>query len=90
MAKGARAARERTRSEENIVKSFGVKRRSGREKESGRAESDGLNWQDSTVGSGGKKNTGPALFMPGVYLRQPECLASDSSVFYVYGKPHTV
>jgi len=29
-AKGARAARERTRKEENIVKSFGAKGRSGR------------------------------------------------------------
>jgi len=49
-AKGARAARERTRREENIVKFFEVERRSGREKESGRAEGDGLNWQ--SIGRG--------------------------------------
>jgi len=30
--------------EENIVKFFEVERRSGRVKESGRAEGDGLNW----------------------------------------------
>lgn len=46
-AKGARAARERTRREENIVVFFGVNRRSGREKESGRADGDGLNWQST-------------------------------------------
>jgi len=48
-AKGARAARERTRREENIVMFFRVTRTSGREKESGRADGDGLNWQSTDI-----------------------------------------
>ena len=59
------AARERTRREENIVKFFEVKRRSGREKESGRADGDELNWQSTgRCRVKGEKKTGTdALFM---------------------------
>jgi hypothetical protein len=44
-AKGARAARERTRREENIVKFFWGRDKEWKGQESERAEGDGLSWQ---------------------------------------------